>query len=62
MKNTTKYKAVSFPAPDRINLAKPVKTVAVLNKKVFGKGQKTVQGKGAATRGIKFNNSPSGKR
>ena len=62
MKNTTKYKSVSFPAPNRINLAKPVKTVDILNKKVFGKGQKTVQGGGAATRGLKFNNSPSGAR
>jgi CxxC motif-containing protein len=62
MKDTTKYKSVSFPAPDRINLAKPVKTVDILNKKVFGKGQKTVQGKGAATKGTKFNISPSGHR
>ena len=62
MKDTTKYRAVSFPAPNRINLAKPVKAVDVLYKKVFGKGQKTVQGKGAATQGTKFNNSPSGKR
>tara|TARA_R100000781_G_C4080302_1_gene127475 strand:- start:2160 stop:2348 length:189 start_codon:yes stop_codon:yes gene_type:complete len=62
MKDTTKYKSVSFPAPNKINLAKPVKAVEVLNKKVFGKGQKTVQGKGAATQGIKFNKSPSGAR
>jgi len=62
MKDTTKYKKVSFPAPDKINLAKPVKAVEVLNKKVFGKGQKTVQGKGAATKGTKFNISPSGAR
>tara|TARA_R110000824_G_scaffold140160_2_gene305796 strand:- start:8687 stop:8875 length:189 start_codon:yes stop_codon:yes gene_type:complete len=62
MKDTTKYKSVSFPAPDKINLAKPVKAVTVLNKKVFGKGQKTVQGKGAATQGTKFNISPSGAR
>jgi CxxC motif-containing protein len=62
MKDTTKYKAVSFPAPKRIDLAKPVKTVDILNKKVFGDGQKTVQGKGAATKGTKFNNSPSGAR
>tara|TARA_R100001132_G_C3216463_1_gene57005 strand:+ start:24 stop:212 length:189 start_codon:yes stop_codon:yes gene_type:complete len=62
MKDTTKYKSVSFPAPDRINLAKPVKTIDILNKKVFGKGQKTVQGKGKATQGIKFNRSPSGHR
>jgi CxxC motif-containing protein len=62
MKDTTKYKSVSFPAPDRINLAKPVKTIDILYKKVFGKGQKTVQGKGIATQGTKFNRSPSGHR
>jgi hypothetical protein len=65
MKDTTKYKKVSFPAPDRIDLAKPVKGTTVLNstsKSVFGLGQKTVQGKGAATKGTKFNASPSGAR
>jgi len=62
MKDTTKYKSVSFPAPDRINLADPVKTIDILDKKVFGKGQVTVQGKGAATQGTKYNKSPSGVR
>ena len=62
MKDTTKYRKVNFPAPDRINLAKPVKTIDILDKKVFGKGQKTVQGKGAATQGTKFYRSPSGVR
>ena len=48
MKDTTKYKSVSFPAPKKINLANPVKGTTVLNstsKSVFGLGQKTVQGK-----------------
>jgi len=62
MKDTTKYKAVSFPAPNRINLANPVKSIDILYKKVFGKGRATVQGKGAATKGTKFNKSPSGVR
>jgi|TARA_R100001163_G_scaffold43791_1_gene33043 phage gp45-like len=65
MKDSTKYKKVSFPAPKRIDLSKPVKSVTVLNsssKSVFGNGQKEVQGKGAATKGIKFNSSPSGAR
>tara|TARA_R110000824_G_scaffold233545_4_gene421862 strand:- start:136 stop:333 length:198 start_codon:yes stop_codon:yes gene_type:complete len=65
MKNTTKYKKVSFPAPRKIDLGKPVKGTTVLNstsKSVFGQGQKTVQGKGAATKGTKFNSSPSGAR
>ena len=65
MKDTTKYKSVSFPAPKKINLAEPVKGTTILNstsKSVFGLGQKTVQGKGAATKGTKFNTSPSGVR
>ena len=65
MKDTTKYKKVSVPAPNRINLAKPVKGTTVLNStsnSIFGEGQKTVQGKGAATRGIKYNKSSSGAR
>ena len=44
MKDTTKYKAVNVPGPDRINLANPVTTKEALYKKVFGKGQSTVQG------------------
>jgi len=65
MKDTTKYKKVSFPAPRKINLAKPVKGITILNatsSSVFGDGQKTVQGKGAATKGTKYNKSPSGAR
>ena len=65
MKDSTKYKKVPLPAPNRINLAKPVKGTTVLNatsSSVFGEGQKTVQGKGAATRGTKYNVSSSGAR
>ena len=65
MKDTTKYKGVSFPAPNKIDLSKPVKGPVVLTKSnsdIFGQGQKTVQGKGAATKGTKFNSSPSGVR
>jgi hypothetical protein len=65
MKDTTKYKKVSFPAPKKINLAEVVKGATVLtktNSDIFGQGQKTVQGKGAATKGTKFNSSPSGVR
>jgi hypothetical protein len=65
MKDTTKYKKVSFPAPRKIDLSKPVKGTTILNatsSSVFGDGQKTVQGKGAATQGTKFNKSPSGAR
>ena len=65
MNDTTKYKKVSFPAPDRIDLSKPVKGTTVLtktNSDIFGQGQTTVKGKGAATKGIKFNTSPSGTR
>jgi len=62
MKDTTKYKAVNVPGPDRINLAEPVREKDVLYKKVFGQGQSTVQGGGAATKGLKYNTSFSGKR
>jgi hypothetical protein len=62
MKDTTKYKTVSVPGPDRINLAKPVTSGTALYKDVFGKGQSTVQGGGAATKGLKYNTSSSGKR
>tara|TARA_Y100000114_G_C11714262_1_gene305105 strand:+ start:556 stop:753 length:198 start_codon:yes stop_codon:yes gene_type:complete len=65
MKDTTKYKSVSFPAPKKIDLSKPVKGPVVLtktNSDIFGQGQATVQGKGKATRGTKYNKSPSGVR
>ena len=65
MKDTTKYKKVNVPAPDRIDLSKVVKGPVVLtktNSDIFGQGQTTVKGKGAATKGIKFNTSPSGVR
>tara|TARA_R110000824_G_scaffold81691_4_gene205219 strand:+ start:2025 stop:2213 length:189 start_codon:yes stop_codon:yes gene_type:complete len=62
MKDTTKYKAVNVPGPDRINLANPVTSKEALYKKVFGKGQSKVQGGGAATKGLKYNTSFSGKR
>ena len=48
MKDTTKYKEVSFPAPKKIDLSKPVKGPVVLTKSnsdIFGLGQKTDQGK-----------------
>ena len=57
MNDTTKYKKVSFPAPDRIDLSKPVKGTTVLTKT-----NSDIFGKGAATKGIKFNPSPSGVR
>lgn len=65
MKDTTKFKKVSVPAPDKIDLSKPVKGTVVLtktNSDIFGQGQSTVQGKGKATKGTKYNTSSSGVR
>ncbi len=58
MKDTTKYKTVNVAGPKRIDLSKMKR-----NKNMFaGGGQSEVQGKGAATRGTKYNNSSSGVR
>ena len=65
MKDTTKFKKVSVPTPDKIDLSKPVKGTVVLtktNSDIFGQGQSTVKGKGKATKGIKYNTSSSGVR
>tara|TARA_R110000796_G_scaffold104855_1_gene214777 strand:- start:4510 stop:4698 length:189 start_codon:yes stop_codon:yes gene_type:complete len=62
MKDTTKTKPVNVPAPDRIDLSKPVTAGTALYKDVFGKGQSTVKGGGAATKGLKYNTGSSGKR
>lgn len=56
-------KKVNVAKPKRIDLGKPpIKSKDILYKKVFGMGQETVQGKGAATKGTKYNKCVSGKR
>ena len=63
MKDSTKYKEVNVSSPDRLDLGKPpLRSREILYKKVFGMGQEEVQGKGAATQGIKYNKDWSGKR
>ena len=63
MKNTTKTKTENVAKPNRIDLGNPpIKSTDILYKKVFGMGQETVQGKGAATKGTKYNKCVSGKR
>jgi|TARA_R100000664_G_C2751576_1_gene138871 hypothetical protein len=57
-KETVKSKNVNVPGPKRIDLSKMKR-----NQNMFaGGGQSEVQGKGAATRGTKYNNSSSGVR
>lgn len=56
------YKEVKITQPKRIDLSKPVTTGEILNKKVFGEGKRKARGGGAATKGLMFNVSPSGKQ
>mgnify|MGYP001435970436 CR=1 FL=1 len=64
MKDTTKYKEVTgVAAPSRLDLGVvPKRSREILYGKVFGMGQETVQGKGKATQGTKYNKCVSGKR
>ena len=54
-------KKVKLEKANKIDLSKPVTTGEILNKKVFGMGKGTAKGGGAATKGLSFNISPSGK-
>jgi|TARA_R100001510_G_scaffold57792_1_gene67912 hypothetical protein len=55
-------KEVKVSTPKRIDLnKKPIKTVDILYKKVFGLGKVKTQGTGAATQGIRHNADWSGK-
>jgi|TARA_B100001094_G_scaffold255849_1_gene254904 hypothetical protein len=55
------FKKYTVKEPKRIDLSKPVTMGAILNKKVFGEGKGKARGGGAATKGLSYNISPSGK-
>jgi len=55
------FKKYTVKEPKRIDLSKPVTMGAILNKKVFGEGKGRARGGGAATKGLSYNISPSGK-